>query len=65
MKYKIEVHSIGYEDTFKIIEAPTSQAAKSGFNRRAAIIEWLEHNDIDIDSMELPFVRITKCNNQH
>lgn len=61
MKYKIEVHSLGYEDTSKVVEAENSQKAKSGFNVRSAIIEWCEHNAIDLDTnFELPFTRISK-----
>jgi hypothetical protein len=63
MKYKIEVHSLGYEDTFKVVEASNSQKAKSGFNVHSAIIEWCEHNAIDIDNMEMPFVRISRIVN--
>lgn len=64
MTYKIEVHSEGYEDTFKVIHAETSQKAKSGFNMRAAILEWCEHNDIDLDdNFDLPFTRITRLSN--
>lgn len=63
MKYKIEVHSLGYEDTFKIVEAESSQKAKSGFNVHSAIIEWCEHNAIDTDdNFDLPFTRITRVN---
>lgn len=61
MKYKIEVHSEGYEDTATIVEAETSQKAKSGFNVQGAILQWCEHNDIDLDSnFELPFTRISR-----
>lgn len=60
-KYKIEVHSLGYEDTAKVIEAESEAKAKSGFNVRSAIIEWCEHNDIDLDdNFELPFTRISR-----
>jgi hypothetical protein len=59
--YKIEVHSEGYEDTFKLVSANSLQQAKQGFNVRSAIIEWCEHNDVDVDDMEgLPFTRISK-----
>ena len=61
MKYKIEVHSQGYEDTFKIIEAPSMSVAKQGFNVRNAMVEWCDHNALDLDgNFELPFTRITK-----
>lgn len=61
MKYKIEVHSMGYEDTSTVVEADTAQKAKSGFNMRSAILQWCEHNNIDLDSnFELPFTRISR-----
>lgn len=61
MKYKIEVHSQGYEDTSKVIDAPSLSVAKQGFYVRSAILEWCEHNDIDVDnSFDLPFTRVLK-----
>jgi hypothetical protein len=59
MKYKIEVHSQGYEDTCKVVESPSLGVAKR--EERQAKIEWCEHNDIDLDSnFEMPFTRTTK-----
>lgn len=61
MKYKIEVHSEGYEDTQTVVEADNLKKASSGFNLRLAKLQWCEHNDIDLDSdFELPFTRISK-----
>lgn len=60
MKYKIEVHSLGYEDTAKIVDRPSlSQVAKTDILE--AKVEWCQHNDIDLDSnFELPFTRVVK-----
>lgn len=59
--YRIEVHSIGYEDTALEVRAENLQKASSGWNRRNAILKWCEHNDIDLDSnFDLPFIRISK-----
>ena len=62
MKYKIEVHSIGYTDHHKIVEVPSMAAAKQGFHVNSAIAEWCDLNDIDIDgNWEFPFTRVTKA----
>ena len=59
MKYKIEVHSLGYDDYSKVVDAPSLRVAKQ--QERQAKVEWCEHNDIDLDSsFDLPFTRITK-----
>lgn len=59
MKYKIEVHALGYEDTSKIVEASSLREAKR--EERQAKVEWCDHNAIDLDSdFEMPFTRITK-----
>lgn len=59
MNYKIEVHSLGYEDTSKTVDAGSLREAKRF--TRDAIIEWCDHNDIDLDSnFDLPFTRILK-----
>ena len=59
MKYSIQIHSIGYTDHTKIVEAPSLRVAKQ-FERQAKV-EWCDANDIDLDSsFELPFTRITK-----
>ncbi len=59
MTYKIEVHSLGYEDTCKVVDAPSLRVAKQ--QERQAKLEWCEHNDIDLDSsFDLPFTRIFK-----
>lgn len=60
MKYKIEVHAVGYEDHVKIVEAVSMREARRG--ELAAKIEWCELNDIDVDTdFEMPFTRITKA----
>lgn len=59
MTYKIEVHSLGYEDTSKLVDAPSLRVAKQ--SERQAVLEWCEHNAIDLDSsFDLPFTRTTK-----
>lgn len=60
MKYRIEVHSLGYEDTELIVERPAlSKVSKSDVLQ--AKVQWCDHNDIDMNSsFELPFHRITK-----
>lgn len=59
MKYKIEVHSLGYEDTHKFVDVASLREAKK-FEREAKL-EWCEHNDIDLDdNFEMPFTRVTK-----
>ena len=58
MKYKIEVHAIGYEDTAMIVEAPSLRVAKQ--SELKAKVEWCDHNAIDYDgNFEMPFTRIT------
>lgn len=59
MKYKIEVHSEGYEDTTLIVDAKSLRDAKR--EERSAKLQWCAHNDIDLDSeFDLPFTRVTK-----
>lgn len=60
MKYKIEIHSLGYEDHAKIVDRPSlKHVTKTDILQ--AKIEWSERNAIDLDSnFELPFTRITK-----
>lgn len=60
MKYKIEVHSMGYEDTSLVVEAPSLRVAKQ--SERAAKVAWVDHNGLDWDSdiWEMPFTRVTK-----
>lgn len=60
MKYKIEVHSLGYEDYSKVVDrSALSKVSKTDILE--AKVEWCEHNDIDLDSsFDLPFTRITK-----
>lgn len=61
MNYKIEVHSLGYDDTAKLVDKPSLREAKREV--RQAIIEWCDHNDIDLDSnFDLPFTRVLKVN---
>ena len=61
MKYKIEIHSNGFEDYSKIVDRP-SRGAVTKTDVLQAKVEWQNHNDIDADydSIELPFHRITK-----
>ena len=60
MKYKIEIHSIGYEDTVKVVDRPSlNRVTKTDILE--AKVEWCDHNDLDLDGdFELPFHRITK-----
>lgn len=59
MKYKIEVHSAGYEDYAKIVDASSLRHAKQLEGK--AKIEWCDVNDIDADdNFEMPFTRISK-----
>lgn len=59
-KYKIEVHSVGYEDTSLVVER-VSQNRITKTDILQAKVAWCEHNDIDLDGdFELPFIRITK-----
>ncbi len=59
MKYKIEVHSIGYTDHTKMVDAPSLRVAKQ--SERQAKIEWCHANDIEVDSsFDMPFTRTTK-----
>lgn len=58
MKYRIEVHALGYDDTSLVVEAPSLREAKR--SERDAKLQWCEHNDIDTDSVDLAFTRITK-----
>ena len=51
MKYKIEVHSLGYTDHIKEVDAPSLRVAKQS-ERQAKV-------DLDGD-FELPFTRTTK-----
>lgn len=54
-QYKIEVHSLGYEDYSKIVVASSLREAKK--QERQAKVEWCDRNAID-SSFELPFTRI-------
>lgn len=57
--YQIQVHSEGYEDHTKIVQAANERQARQ--QERAAKVEWCELNDIDIDTdFELPFTRISR-----
>lgn len=60
MKYRIEVHSQGYEDHSKVVDRPAlSKVSKTDILQ--AKVEWCDKNDIDTDgNFELPFTRITK-----
>jgi hypothetical protein len=59
MKYKIEVHAFGYEDTCKVVEASSLRQAKQ--SELKAKVEWCDHNAIDVDSdFEMPFTRTSK-----
>lgn len=58
MKYLIEVHSIGYEDTSLVVE--DDSLAKARQKIQFAVLGWLEHNDADVDTVDLPFTRIRR-----
>jgi hypothetical protein len=58
-KYKIEVHSIGYEDTALVVEA-VSRDRIHARDILQAKVAWCEYNDIHLCNIELPFTRITK-----
>lgn len=59
MKYKIEVHSLGYDDHAKIVDRPSlNRITKTDILE--AKVEWCDANDIDLDSLEMPFTQITK-----
>lgn len=59
MKYAIEVHSLGYTDHIKVVDAPSLRVAKQ--SERQAKVEWCDANDIDLDgNFELPFTRTQK-----
>lgn len=59
MNYKIEVHSEGYVDHSKTVQASSLREAKR--HEREVKVEWCDKNDIDLDSnFELPFTRTTK-----
>lgn len=61
MKYKIEVHSQGYEDTALIVDANSLREAKR--REREAKVAWCDHNAIDLDgNFDMPFTRVTKIN---
>lgn len=63
MQYRIEVHSLGYEDTFKIVDAPSLRVANQ--ERSKAIVEWADHNALDFDGVwDLPFTRTIKVSNK-
>lgn len=59
MKYKIEVHSLGYEDTTLVVDARSLREAKR--HEREAKVQWMDHNAIEWDgNWEMPFTRVTK-----
>ena len=58
MKAKIEITSIGYETYTVAIDKLPSQITKLDLLK--AKIEWCKLNDIEKDSVELPFHRIIK-----
>lgn len=60
MKYKIEVHSLGYEDFSLIVEEPSQRKAKQ--HEIEAKVKWAEHNALNFDSdqWEMPFTRVTR-----
>lgn len=55
--YKIEVHAIGYEDYTKLVQAETLAQAKR--QELYAKAEWCKANDVDEDTVEMPFTRTT------
>lgn len=60
LQYAIEVHAIGYEDTTLVLNVKHHRDCFQTNNRLLAIQKWLEHNDLDADSTELPFIRVRK-----
>ena len=59
MKYRINVHSAGHEDTSLLVEASSLRIAKR--EERAAKLQWCVHNDLDLDDdFEMPFTRTVK-----
>jgi serine/threonine protein kinase HipA of HipAB toxin-antitoxin module len=60
MKYKIEIQSLGFETTSKIVDRPSlNRVTKNDILE--AKVEWCDHNAIDTDdNFEMPFTRITK-----
>jgi len=61
MKYLIEVHSLGYEDTSTEVGAVSRVAASSKANIQKAIIAWCDHNALDINNDSgLPFTRVIR-----
>lgn len=60
MRYRIDVHSLGYEDYSTIVEASSLFHAKR--HERDAKIKWCELNAIDLDNnFEMPFTRTQKA----
>lgn len=59
MKFKIEIQSLGYENHALIVERP-SRGAVTKTDVLQAKIEWCALNDVDEDTIELPFHRITR-----
>ncbi len=59
--YRIEVRSLGYDTTEKIITAPSLAAARLAVP--SAIAEWCWHNDVTVEhTYELPFTRVSRVN---
>lgn len=61
MKFKIEIHSTGYENTSITVDRKSrGHVTKTDILQAKA--EWCKLNDVDMDSeFDLPFVRITKA----
>ena len=60
MKFKIEVHGHGYEDTAFVVDKPSKNRITKTEILQAKV-DWCDKNDIDVDSVELPFTRITRA----
>ena len=60
-RFKIEVHSLGYEDTSIEVDAPKLKVAGCQANIDKAIAAWCEHNALDVDNdWGLPFTRVMR-----
>jgi len=59
MKYKIEIHAMGYEDTAKVVDRQSRNRITKN-DILEAKVEWINHNALDVDDCEMPFHRITK-----
>lgn len=61
-KAKIEIHSQGYDDYSVVLDKLPSAVTKTEILQ--AKVAWCKLNDVDEDTIELPFHRITKIKRQ-